>query len=82
MSMTMPNRKPVEFAHQRKGADGSTSRKPSDTYGVNLCWFCHNDQHREGEASFWESRGINPYKVMIDNYTEYLKHKEAQNDRA
>ena len=62
-------------AHQRYGADGGTSIKPSDSYGLPLCHACHDAQHREGERSFWQDRGINPWRLMVYFLTEFRKQE-------
>lgn len=37
--------------------------KPDDKWTVPLCQSCHDEQHREGELSFWNDLGINPLLV-------------------
>lgn len=49
---------PIEAAHVRRGTDGGTGIKPSDTWTVPACHFHHAEIHRIGEAAFERQTGI------------------------
>lgn len=57
---------PIEAAHVRLGALRAGKRatgmaeKPSDCWTLPLCRRHHADQHRHGEAAWWEARRIDP----------------------
>ena len=50
---------PIECAHVRMGSGAGMGQKPHDYRALPLCGGpegCHQRQHREGEATFWQGR--------------------------
>ena len=43
---------PVDYAHVRKGTNGGTDLKPSDSWTISLCRLHHAEQHQIGESAF------------------------------
>lgn len=50
--------RPIEVAHVRNGSGAGIGQKPDDFRCVSLCRSHHAEQHREGELTFWRTRGI------------------------
>lgn len=44
----------IEVAHVRLGSGAGMGQKPDDWRTVSLCRECHAEQHRVGEATFWQ----------------------------
>lgn len=44
----------IEVAHVRLGSGAGVGQKPDDWRTVSLCKGCHAEQHRVGEATFWQ----------------------------
>lgn len=42
--------------------------KPDDKWTLPLCNECHNEQHREGELTFWYRLGISPVHMCVVLY--------------
>lgn len=45
-------------AHVRRGTDGGTSLKPSDSWVLPLCHPHHLEQHQVGERTFAQRHGL------------------------
>lgn len=74
----------IEAAHLRLGTDGAMDRKPSDYFALPLCGGeegCHPRQHREGEASFWKSAGIDPMNIIEELIRSYPRRAEIEEHR-
>jgi hypothetical protein len=41
----------TDFAHLRSAANAGQNQKPHDMFGVSLCRFHHEEQHRIGAAA-------------------------------
>ena len=52
------DRRDIECAHVRGGADGGIGLKPSDRWAISLCSRHHAEQHAIGEQSFEAKYGI------------------------
>lgn len=52
-------RLPIECGHIRRGTDGGTGLKPSDSWCVSLCKYHHAEQHRLGERRFESKYDLN-----------------------
>lgn len=61
----------IQVAHVRIGSGAGMGQKPDDWRTVSLCRECHDTQHRNGEATFWEAykatRGID-VETLIDEF--------------
>jgi hypothetical protein len=68
---------PNSAAHVRKGTDGAIAAKPSDKFGVPLCYACHMRQHEEGELTFWSTLGIDPVDQAMRLWTVSGDEKAA-----
>jgi hypothetical protein len=60
------NETPIECAHVRKGTDGGTGLKPSDTWVISLCGRHHSEQHRIGEDIFAAKYGLDLMGLAIE----------------
>lgn len=45
--------------------------KPSDFWAVPLNHACHMRQHQQGELTWWEAHGKNPFTLAISYYAEF-----------
>ncbi len=48
----------IQAAHYRSGSGAGMGQKPDDWRTVSLCKPCHDEQHRQGEDTFWQGRDI------------------------
>ena len=48
-------------------------KKPDDRFAVPLNAWCHRGpgQQHDGEAKFWEARGLDPFAIAERLYAEY-----------
>lgn len=60
---------PIEAAHVRNGSGAGMGQKPDDFRAVSLCKWCHLNQHRMGEESFWRNAGKDPEELI----SEFIK---------
>lgn len=66
------DRRPIEACHVRKGADGGTGLKPSDSFVYSGCSHHHAESHRIGEVSFQKKYGID----LLGLAAEFAKASE------
>jgi hypothetical protein len=63
---------PSEAAHVKIGWF-TMAKKPDDRFCVPLNAWCHRGpgQQHDGEAAFWEARGLDPFAIAERLYAEY-----------
>src|SRR4051794_12145742 len=67
-------RLPIECAHVRIGTDGGTGMKPSDRWAISLCAHHHREQHRQGEATFEATYGID-LRALAQEFSRRSPHR-------
>ena len=61
---------PSDPAHIRIGLFAK-GMKPHDRHATPLCRTCHDRQHSQNEALFWQSYGLDPFAIAAALYQEY-----------
>lgn len=57
---------PIEFAHVRSAANAGTGLKSHDWFGVSLCAYHHDEQHKKGFETFLARYQIDLWKIAAE----------------
>jgi len=56
----------IDFAHLRSAANAGTGQTPHDIFGLSLCRFHHDEQHRLGAEAFGRKYAIDLWALAAE----------------